>query len=540
MKAVLDWVKTNWLIVVMAALVVLLPVGGLIGSGIWQQRILASVEGEYESEKRRLSGAQRVSYVVPAITTDGQPIELSREPNASITRALAEERRRRLEQVERVVERAVELNRAGHEPLIEGLFGPDGALAQSQAGASPSQMGGRPGGPGRGGAQRARQPSGGAVPGPGAGQQPVQQPGQQPAGDGTSAAPSVDPVPLLAELRDVITGAERPRSAYEALFAEFNAGRPPDPAELAEQLRQRRELEESKIEGQPTDEERAAITETLRAVRMSRYRSAANRISIYASPAEVLELTAEEAESGRYSEIPISPETPRPEPAEAFVWQWDYWIVQDLLESIREADTGPTGLRVVPAAAGPDGEIVSPGSTVKRLETIRLEKLDLSQAAGATAGGMGGPPGGGFGGRGGGRGGRGGRGPAPAPAAAPSMGGGGDDDDPEDWPTSYTGHSNPGGGPYDVRRARLVAVVAADRVDDFIDTLTTRNLMTVIGMEVEAIEPWDELSAGYYYGPEPVVRVRLDLETVWLREWMAPLMPAQVRAALGVPPPDAG
>jgi len=483
-KAALDWVKSNWLIVVMMALVILLPVGGIIGSGVWHEGIISSVEEEYQAEKRRLSGAQRVNYVVPAITPDGEPIELSREPNAAITGALAEERNRRLEQVEQVIDRAVVFNRGEHEPLVNGLFGPGGALA-----------------PATGGDQRQ---------------------------GGAGGADTPDPRPLLAELRDVITGAERRTSAYASLFDSVNAGTPPDAAELVEQLEQRAELERSKIEGQPTPEQERQITETLRSVRLARYRSAANRISVYGTPRDVLGMSASDAEAGAFSEIPLSTDQARPEPAQAFVWQWDYWIIEDLMAAVREANTGPTGLRVVPAASGPDGRIISPGSTVKRLESVRIERIDLGGAGAAS-----GPPSAGRGGFSG----RGGRGRSPA-GASPT---GSADSEGGVWANSYTGRSSAGSaGPYDVRRAKLVGIVAADRVDELVDAITAQNLMTVIGLEVEAIDPWEELEDGYFYGPERVVRVRMDIETAWLRAWTAPLMPPQLRTALGVPAPRGG
>ena len=479
MKPVLDWVKSNWLIVVMAAMVVILPVGGIVGSGVWHEGIIASVEEEYQQEQRRLSGAQRVSYVVPAITQGGRPIELNREPNASITTTLAEELNRRLEEVDRVIDRAVEFNRAGHEPLVEGLFGPGGVLAPP----TPDQSG--------------------------------QNPSQQADAEQQTR---VNPAPLLAELRDVITGASGPESAYDRLFDRVNAGTPPDAVELAERLRQRAELERSKIEGQPTPEQKGMITETLRSVRLSGYRSIADRISMYGSAGEVLSLSASEAESGRFSSIPLTSDQARPEPGEAFVWQWDYWIVEDLLDAIRAVNLGPTGLRVIQAVADDAGRIESPGSAVKHLISIRIEKLDLGQASQSA---------------GGGRGGRGGR----NTSSRPRFSGGQDEsEDAAGWPRTHTGRSGgAAGGPYDIRRASLIAVVAADRVDDLMDAITAENLMTVTGLEVEAIDPWAELERGYYYGPERVVRVRLDLETAWLRDWMAPLMPAQVRTALGVP-----
>jgi hypothetical protein len=46
-----------------------------------------------------------------------------------------------------------------------------------------------------------------------------------------------------------------------------------------------------------------------------------------------------------------------------------------------------------------------------------------------------------------------------------------------------------------------------------------------------------DLERGYYYGPEHVVRATITIESVWLRNWVGPLMPASVKRSLGVPEP---
>ena len=60
------------------------------------------------------------------------------------------------------------------------------------------------------------------------------------------------------------------------------------------------------------------------------------------------------------------------------------------------------------------------------------------------------------------------------------------------------------------------------------------NLITVLDMDVREVDLWADLRQGYYYGKAPVVRVDLELETVWHRDWTVPMMPQSVKSALGV------
>ena len=50
-------------------------------------------------------------------------------------------------------------------------------------------------------------------------------------------------------------------------------------------------------------------------------------------------------------------------------------------------------------------------------------------------------------------------------------------------------------------------------------------------------DPFESIAEGYYYGGENIAHLKLVVETVWLRSWIKPHMPADVRAMLGVPDP---
>ncbi|MEM0984232.1 MAG: hypothetical protein AAGI17_09815 [Planctomycetota bacterium] len=507
MKPVLNWAKAHWLIVVLGVLTLALPIGGYIGSGIFHEGVVKTVKEEYDAENRKISGAERVSYVVPAITNDGSPIQISRAPNASVTAALSAELKRRTAEIEATIEIAEGFNRRGHDPLVDGLFGFDGVIARS--------------------ASQQAAPSGGGNFG---------QPGGDPAGGGQPATPPADPRPKLAEMRDVVVGVNGP-SAYQKLFDSINAGPGADNAEIAEAVQRREELERAKIDGDMTPEQETALRETLRAFRVQRYRAAAERASIFGTPESVLTFETLENTEPQFSVIPLDPETARPNPAEAFVWQWDYWIIADLFKAIGNTNRGATGLEPVAGVEGPDGGVLSKGSAVKRLLSIRIQPVPLPAAGsqGAAPSRQQGNPFGGGGGGGGAFGGGGGATGRPRPAAGGAA----------TWSSSHTGRTlvgpaaaqNGAARPFDTRRVRLSAVVASDGIQPLLDELTSVNLNTVVGVQVEAIDPWDDLANGFFYGPESVVVVTIDLETSWLRSWMNPMMPPRVRAAFGAPTP---
>jgi hypothetical protein len=70
-----------------------------------------------------------------------------------------------------------------------------------------------------------------------------------------------------------------------------------------------------------------------------------------------------------------------------------------------------------------------------------------------------------------------------------------------------------------------------------IEAISSVNLMTVVAMNIDSVDVMGDLEAGYYYGDDHVVRVTMRIETLWLRPWMAPLMPDGVKRALGIPVP---
>jgi hypothetical protein len=111
-----------------------------------------------------------------------------------------------------------------------------------------------------------------------------------------------------------------------------------------------------------------------------------------------------------------------------------------------------------------------------------------------------------------------------------SMGGGGTS------PASITGRAP--GENFDIRRVRLRLVVSGEQLPRVIDALTRSDFMAITDLDLTKADPWEELEAGYYFGPGSVMNADIELETVWLRAWMRPLMPAGVRTHLNIPLDD--
>lgn len=108
------------------------------------------------------------------------------------------------------------------------------------------------------------------------------------------------------------------------------------------------------------------------------------------------------------------------------------------------------------------------------------------------------------------------------------------------YQVSITGRStSPSNPDYDVRNAEIVAVVSSERLAVFLDALSRVNFNTVLQVRLGEVDVKADLERGYYYGNEHVVRATITLETVWLRNWTSPLMPASVKKTLGIVEPAA-
>jgi len=446
-KKVLALVKGNLVpVVCLLVIVVSLPVAWFFSSNM-NASIREEVKKKADSAMTKIRGAQ-VAYTVPALHPDEAPLEERSAPNAEKTEFYRAQRERVLREHEAVVERAIEVNARGErEPIVENLFPDPGASEQI----------------------------------------------------------------LTAEMARKIVGDSNQPSVYEGLLSAIDAGGAPDEERIADVLTDVRDrrleqmdlVDASTISAEDADIIREALIERRRA----EYRRRANEISVYGTIEAIRgsDSGGPTTSSNEWSEIPTEIPASSPSVAECFIWQWDYWVISDVLAAIANANTVDGGLTPVPESA------------VKRLEWVKVEALPVLASDNNSGGG---DFGGDFGGGGG------------------DTGGGMDSGGlvPTDAKVSVTGRtSSLSNDLYDVRRVRMSVIVSSEQLPKLWDAFSRTNFMTVIGVQLEEIDPVAQLREGYDYGPSHVMRAQIDVETIWLRSWTTELMPPSIKRRLGVP-----
>jgi hypothetical protein len=302
----------------------------------------------------------------------------------------------------------------------------------------------------------------------------------------------------LYEMEDRLLGKREHANPYRELLAWARAGEPADAVALAERLTRLSSDERTKITAnrrELTGEESDLLGRLLVEQRLAMCQDHAKTLSCYATidslPTGPQGIPREKIEAGK-----ISPE-------QFFVYQWDLWVIQDLIGAVRLANSGPSG------------DVAS----VDRAVVKRIEKMTLTPLVGfgTDPGSVGieGPP-------------------AAGPNDKPGM-------VPVDLRTAISGRSAGSWNTvYDLREATITAVVSSARLPEFVDALERTNFMTVTDLDLAEVDAWEDLRAGYYYGPEHVVKATLKLESVWLRSWTEPLMPEPVKAAVKGAPAEGG
>jgi len=289
-------------------------------------------------------------------------------------------------------------------------------------------------------------------------------------------------------------------TAYQDLLDEVQAGSPPSAEDVRENIEAARErlITQVLVGEEMTPEDNAWLAEQLANTRMSRYADAAAAIGLYAS---LDGLRVPDAGS-------VPPRAEGKGLVELFDWQWQYWIVQDILLALHEANKDSSSVLDAPAK--------------------RLISIDLFAARRRAASG---PPQ--TKGRGKG-----------APGRSSSKAGSSDSTSPAanpatevalDFRESFTGRStNP---LYDVRWLTLVIVVDTARMPEVFDALAQRNFITITKAAIQPVDPFSALKSGYFYGTAPASQVTLELETIWFRQWTAQFMPDELKRALSIPVP---
>jgi len=457
-KGVLAILKGRLVIVILSFLIVAMLPAAWFVSGNLNAKIREQQTKAYQDEAAKIKRANRVTYTLPRISEaeSADALSLTRAPNDRVTNWFKQQRAERERQIGEITGRVIEFNRDSHERLIEAFPPAPDADART--------------------VRRAPQ-----------------------------------------ELARAITGDGRgyDRSAYEILFEQMGAGKPPDREEVSQLISEFEEREIDRLQnlagesGQLSEDQENELADSLVERRIGEYRRVAREISFYGSTAAV---TGEQQDSYggsfrrsaprsfdnlSYSEIPVVVPEERPTLAQGYIWQWDYWVIEDILRAIARANTD---------AAGDPTPVEL--SVVKRVESIRIEKFTIPDVESEPADTMG------FGGGG--------------------MMGSTSDDAAGPERVTITGRKS-GDGAYDLRRATVEVIVSPSRLIEFLDAIRATNLMTVTDLDLEEIDVWSDLAEGYFYGDdEYVMRATIQIESVWLRDWTKEFMPGPVRKALGI------
>ncbi len=296
----------------------------------------------------------------------------------------------------------------------------------------------------------------------------------------------------MREYLELMTGDARAGkpSWYTRTLREAGAGTVPNAAELGQLIAEQKDREEAIASAESEDgrvdaERQKQIDESLVSRRIGEYRRHAQGFSFY----------ADESVLGGHNLFPTPSMEARdgaqvPSHEEGFMWMADAWVLEDILGAIGAANTGVGGERT-------EVEL----SPVKRIVKLEIDKLPLFGARKGDPGGL-----------------------ISRDGRAPL--------DPN---ASITGRvSSSENSVYDVRNVRLELVVSSEKLPSVIEAFHSTGLMTVTDLDLTEIDVWDDLSQGYAYGNEHVVKASMSIEIVWLRSWTVPLMPKTVQQILGV------
>lgn len=437
MSGVIDWIKGNLLIVICLVIAVAIPPVAWVFSSKWNTAVHAEAEQEFKKLDGNIRSAARASYVLPKVRETEEEISVDRAPNGRVTSFFKEQLEARQEQVDRVTEAALTFNRRERELLDPELL-PELPANLSRRGDAVFRL-------------------------------------------------------AVAIAGDVGQGGP----IYERLIERHGGGAPLDPVELSYRLddfstEETERLTSASASASLSQEQQREVAEKVVQRRLGEYAAHARQLSFYATPESFLAAPDDRSSSSP----PIwDPEGATEQAAaDVFRWQWDYWVIDDILAAVSLANTGAGGTPMIVEDA-----------PIKRVVSVLISPIP----AGAAPGGEDEP----------------GRGPRGGAAGAGGQ--------------SHTGRSPASGNEtYDTRVARVSLVVDGERLPVVFDALASVNFMTVVGLQVNAVDPWAEMAEGFYYGTAPVCRVDLEIETNWLRGWMTEYMPQAIHDRLGIVTPD--
>ncbi len=434
------WVKSHLAIVICSAVILISLPVGWFFSSSWNKQIKEKQEAAATEKYKAVETASKVTYKLPRLSPQDPEIQVAGAPNQTLTDWFKTHRDKILAQAQGIVQEAERINKRDHVPLVEGLFP-----------------------------------------------------------NATGQAAQVKALEMAEKI--VYTGNNT--SAYPRLLQKVGAGTPPEAGSVSTIVAEERaKLVEQITSGtkrELTAEERERVEKASVERRLAEYRARAAELSMYATM-DVFPKGDRNLGSFVPRQMPDKP----PTLDECFGWQFDYWLMSDILDALalanRDSGGQPTSID---------------RSVVKRLE--KMETSDQWVMAFASGGGA----------------------SSDGSSAAAAEPGSPDALIEPKFDKSITGRwSGPGNAVYDVRNVSLTVVVSSARLPQLLDAFARTNFMTVTDLDLSDVDIWADLEQGYFYGSEHVVRAKLIVETVWLRSWTVPLMPAKVRGFLALPTED--
>lgn len=286
MNNVLAWVKTNWIIVVFCAVMVLSLVAGYVGSDMWASAQRKEFQAKVQAQMSQVQGA-KVNYSIPTLTPNEQAVTDSGPPNSTKTSWFAERIQRRVEQATALVGVAEAFNRGVNQPGSNRIA--HGALVQ-----------------------------------------------------GLFPAPADERIgtTLRFDFRDAVIGKDSNPPALARLLERYGAGPGADLRRVEAVLTDLRDRESEAVRTEtgadPTEAQKSVIRAMLSERRIQEFQRASRDFSMYATPAVFAGST-----------IPVGGVNMTGAPAleTCFAWQWDYWVASDVLAALALANTGADGLR---------------------------------------------------------------------------------------------------------------------------------------------------------------------------------------------------
>jgi len=298
------------------------------------------------------------------------------------------------------------------------------------------------------------------------------------------------------------------RAHAAAVLKDVRAGMPPSDESLTEQLQRRQDQFIATLRKADrkslSEEEMQQLKNELRDKRLQLYADSAVNLSFYAD-IDTIGLPGSPMEAG-------SP----PSETSLFLWQWREWIIEDILRAAASANKPYRSVSDAPVK-----RVLSIAVREDVLPKVAAPAADAPADAGAA--------------------------PAADAAAAPPMAIPPIDMKAPvtyDFTKSVTGRVS--NSLYDVRTATVRMVVASSMLPEVLNAIARQNFMTVTSLEVASADAFAAADDGFVYGAKPVCEIKLTVESIWLRPWLAKLMPKELCERKGTdgrttddPPPEA-